>query len=62
MIMEQTIHHHDSSVDAVYVDRGRTLILELKAHDVLAECETRYMYMYVLLYVLYSRYFSSAST
>lgn len=49
MIMERTNfqQYHDHSpptVDAVYVDRGRALILELKAHNLLSECEARYMF------------------
>ena len=31
------------TIDAVYVDRARSLISELKAEELLAECEGRYI-------------------
>jgi hypothetical protein len=46
--MQQTELHPSGEVapptiDAVYVDRARSLISELKAEELLAECEGRYV-------------------
>ena len=49
MLMQQMKLHPSGEVapptiDAVYVDRARSLIMELKAEDLLAECEGRSVY------------------
>jgi len=45
MLMElshsQSSEQDPPTVDAVYIDRGRALILELKAQDLFAQCEGR---------------------
>ena len=51
MLMQQMMLHPSGEVapptiDAVYVDRARSLISELKAEELLAECEGRYVQYY----------------
>ena len=51
MLMQQMKLHPSGEVapptiDAVYVDRARSLISELKAEELLAECEGRYVQCY----------------
>ena len=62
MLMQQMKLHPSGEVtpptiDAVYVDRARGLIMELKAQDLLAECEGRsvsycYIHTHTHTYIL----------
>ena len=57
MLMMQTELHPSGEVapptiDAVYVDRARSLIMELQAQDLLAECDGRYVCMCIFTCVL----------
>lgn len=52
MLMQQMKLHPSGEVtpptiDAVYVDRARSLIMELKAEDLLAECDGRSVALYM---------------
>lgn len=38
------------TIDAVYVDRARSLIMELKAEDLLAECDGRSVHCACVIY------------
>ena len=54
MLMQQMKLHPSGDVapptiDAVYVDRARSLIMELKAEDLLAECDGRSVQVILLL-------------